>query len=368
MPTKNELTVAVVGASGYAGGELCRLLLNHPAVGRILPTARSTDEFEHVHPNLLGCGLSFVTLDHVREHARELDVVFFCTPSGEAMRHAQWFLEQGCRVIDLSADFRFADPAVFADVYGFEHAVPDLLPDSVYGVTELDREAVAGSRMVANPGCYAITATLALTPVLRSGLVDPEVPIHISAVNGTTGAGNKPKRQIMHAEAVNSMLPYSMEGHRHGPELEVNLSRTAGREVVVDFNTAHGNFSRGIYLQANLAVLPSRRAEVSRERVLDVLTDFYGTGSDGSFFVRVNNSPKSGKINDKEYDVYPSLAGVIGSNFCHIGADVDERRGIVKLIAVTDNLVKGAAGSAIQNMNVMLGLDETTALRNYGIH
>lgn len=368
MPLDKELTAAVVGASGYTGGELCRLLLGHPSVGTILPAARTAEGFEQVHPNMLGSGLCFLDLEQVRERAPEIDVVFFCTPSGEAMREAGWYLEHGCRVVDLGADFRFADAAQYAEVYGEEHTAPDLLAESVYGVTELDRDAVAGSRLVANPGCYAITATLALVPVLRAGLADPNAPLHISGLNGTTGAGSKPKRQIMHAEAVGSMLPYSMDGHRHGPELEVHLARYAGGTPVVDFNTAHGNFARGIYIQANLAVRASRRTEVSRELILGVLEGFYGAGREGSYFVRINSTPKTGRLNDKEYDAYPSLTAVIGSNFCHIGADVDRRRGIIKLIAVTDNLVKGAAGSAVQNMNLMFGLDETAGLHTYGIH
>ncbi|MBW5420906.1 N-acetyl-gamma-glutamyl-phosphate reductase [Streptomyces sp. BG9H] len=361
------LNVAVVGGTGYSGGELCRLLLNHPHVGSIWPTARGDEEFERIHANLRGSSLSFVTLEDVQARVDELDVVFFCTPSGQAMRQAGWFLERDVKVVDVSADFRFADPATYQRVYGTAHAAPELLAEAAYGVTELNREAIAKSRLVANPGCYVITAILGLTPLLRAGWADLNSPLHLSAVNGTTGAGNKPKRPIMHAEALNSMLPYSMEGHRHGPELETHLAVAAGRDLVVDFNTAHGNFARGIHLQANLAVNPDLAATMSRERLLGCLTEFYGAGAEGEFFVRVNDLAKSGGLNAKDYDVYPGVASVTGSNFCHIGADYDERRGIIKILSVTDNLVKGAAGSAIQNMNVMLGLEETLALRTYGL-
>lgn len=368
MPLKNDgMSVGVVGATGYAGGELCRLLLNHPDVGRILPTARGDEQFERLHTNLLGSGLEFLGFDDLKRRAEELDVVFFCTPSGEAMRKVPWFLDRGIRVVDVSADFRFSGPDVYERVYGSAHAAPELLPEAVYGVTELNRESIAKARVVANPGCYVITAILALTPLLRAGWADLDVPVNISAVNGTTGAGNKPKRSLMHAAVLNSMLPYSMEGHRHGPEMETYLADEAGRPLIVDFNTAHGNFVRGIYLQANLPVHPSVRDGMTRERILKLLTDFYGRGGEKEFFVRVNTFPKTGGINSKEYDVYPSMAGVVGSNFCHIGADYDTQRGIVKLLSVTDNLVKGAAGSAIQNMNVMFGLDETAALRTYGL-
>ncbi|MFI6648803.1 N-acetyl-gamma-glutamyl-phosphate reductase [Streptomyces sp. NPDC050529] len=368
MPLKNDsLSVGVVGATGYTGGELCRLLLNHPQVHQISPTARGDEHFDRVHSNLMGCGLEFLGVDDLKRQKNDLDVVFFCTPSGEAMRNAPWFLERGIRVIDVSADFRFSDPEVYLRVYGSEHTAPEFLPEAVYGLTELNRENIAKARLVANPGCYVITAILALTPLLRAAWANLDVPVHISAVNGTTGAGNKPKRSIMHAEVLNSMLPYSMEGHRHGPELETHLAAEAGRPLTMDFNTAHGNFARGIFLQASLAVHPSVREVMTRERILALLTEFYGRGSEKEFFVRVNTLPKTGEINSKEYEVYPSLASVIGSNYCHIGADYDAQRGIIKLLSVTDNLVKGAAGSAIQNMNVMFGLHETAALRTYGL-
>ncbi|MFB7664969.1 N-acetyl-gamma-glutamyl-phosphate reductase [Kitasatospora sp. NPDC056138] len=357
------LHIGIVGGTGHAGGELCRLLLNHPAVDTIVPTARNGEELERVHPNLLGSGLRFVTVEQLQERADELDVVFFCTPSGEAMRSAPFFLERGVKVIDVSADFRFNDPERYAAVYGEPHASPQLLPEAVYGITELHREQVAAARLVANPGCYAITAVLGLAPLLASGLADLDTAIHLAAVNGTSGAGSKPVTEVMHAEAFGSMLPYSLEGHRHGPELETHLAPLAGRELCVDMTTAHGNFVRGIYVQASVAVRPEARAEVDRSRLLDLYERHYA----GEHFVRVNSFAKKGKINAKEYGVYPSLNAVVGSNFCHLGVDYDPVRGFAKVVAVSDNLVKGAAGSAIQNMNVMFGLDERAGLGHYGL-
>jgi N-acetyl-gamma-glutamyl-phosphate reductase common form len=366
-PNDSKLTVGIVGATGYSGGELCRLLLTHPYVGRILPTARGRETFERIHPNLLGSGLEFCTLEDLQEAAKELDVVYFCTPSGWAMKHAAYFLDCGVRVIDVSADFRFPDPQIYRRVYGSAHAASKLLAEAVYGVTELHRDAIATARLVANPGCYVITAILALVPLLQAGWADLNTAVHISAVNGTTGAGNKPQRALMHAESTGSMLPYSLEGHRHGPELEVHLAASARRELMVDFNTAHGNFARGIYLQANLAVHPQHRDGMSREKLLELLTNAWGSGGSGEFFVRIVAAQKSGALNAKEYEVYPSLAAVVGSNFCHIGADYDQQRGVIKLLSVTDNLIKGAAGSAIQNMNVMFGLAETSGMTAYAL-
>ena len=367
MNDSKGLAVGVVGASGYTGGELCRLLLGHPAVAAIYPAWQGTRSFDETHPNLLGSGLQFVDTEYLKGIAGNLDVVFFCTPSGQAMQQAPWFGEAGARIVDLSPDFRFSDPVAYKEAYGAEHASPDLLQERVYGVTEHHRAAIATTRLVANPGCYVITALLPLTPILRAGWADPAAAVHISAVNGTTGAGYKPKQALMHAEVANSMLPYSMEGHRHAPELEMYLGEQAGRQVTVDLNTMHGPFARGIYLQANLLAHPSMRSEISRDTLLELLAETYGAGADKEFFVRIVSSPKQGGLNEKEYGVYPGLSKVVGSNFCHIGADYDPARGVIKIISVTDNLIKGAAGSAIQNMNVMCGLDETEALRSYAL-
>ncbi|MEU0099238.1 N-acetyl-gamma-glutamyl-phosphate reductase [Streptomyces sp. NPDC006267] len=363
----NGIRAAVIGGTGYTGGEVCRLLLGHPAVAEILPTSRGEESFERVHPNLLGSGLRFHDADEVTEAAGDLDVVFLCTPSGEAMRRAPGLLKAGTRVIDLSADFRFADPQAYRAAYGAEHTAPELLAEAVYGVTEFHRDLLPGARLVANPGCYVITALLGLEPLLAAGLAEPGAPLHIAAVNGTTGAGIKPRTEILHAEVFGSMLPYSLQGHRHAPELEDRLAGPAGGPVTVDLSTAHGPFARGIHIQASVRVREELREEVSREVLLDRYAERYGAGADGEFFVRVNAEPRLGGLTDKDYRRYPGVAAVVGSNHCHIGVDYDARRGIAKVVSVSDNLVKGAAGSAIQNMNVMLGHDETAGLRTYGL-
>ncbi|MGW4116570.1 N-acetyl-gamma-glutamyl-phosphate reductase [Actinosynnema sp. NPDC004786] len=357
------LTAGVVGASGHTGGELCRLLLGHPAVATILPTSRGDRTFDAVHPNLLGAGLAFTDEGELRDQAESLDVVFFCTPTGKAMRQARHYLELGVLVIDLSADFRFRDPATFQHAHGRAHTDPELLAEAVYGLTELRREEVANARLIANPGCYAITAALALTPLLRTGWWRRHAPVSVHAVNGSSGAGSEPKAAVMHAEMAASMLPYHLSGHRHAPELEAFFAAETGKPVVVDLNTTHGDFARGIHLQANVRLTK----HVSREDLLDRYVDAYGTDHDGEHFVLVNTRPKVGARDEKQYDLYPRLGSVVGSNFCHLGVDVDQERQIAKLVAVTDNLVKGAAGSAVQNMNVALGLDETDGLRVYAL-
>lgn len=360
-----DLRVAVVGGTGHAGGELCRLLLCHPNVTEIIPTSRGDEVFERVHRNLLGCGLEFSSVDDVWDRRTELDVAFLSTPSGEAMRLAPDLLDAGVRVVDVSADFRFSDPAVYAEVYGRRHEAPHLLAEAVCGITELHRGKVATARLVANPGCYVIAAVLALAPILEAGVVDLTPTLHLHAVNGTSGAGTAPKREILHAQAYGSMLPYSMDGHRHGPEIEARLSEIVNTDVAVSISTAHGNFARGVYLQA--ALTAADWPAPTRDELIDVYVRRYGRGRDGEPFVIVSDGPKRRGLNEKEYDIYPDLRAVVGSNFCHLGIDVDQRRGVVKAISVIDNLVKGAAGSAIQNMNVMFGLDETSGLGQYGL-
>jgi N-acetyl-gamma-glutamyl-phosphate reductase len=364
--TGPRLAVGVVGATGYAGGELCRLLLGHPAVTAVWPTARKPESFDRVHPNLRGCGLEFTTPEQLADRADRLDVVFFATPSGEAMRLAGHFLSAGARVVDLSPDLRFADGDLYERVYGAEQRAPDLARRAVCGITELFRPALAGSDLVANPGCYVITAVLGLVPLLRAGWVDPTAPIHVHALNGTTGAGTAPRSDLQHAEMSESVLAYSLQGHRHGPELELRLGEVAGRPVRVELTTAHGNFRRGIHAHLSVPLGgPGLPATPDRDATIDLYREHYGVGHDREHFVMVNDLRRRGSGTDKEYDLYPRLADVVGSNFCHLGVDVDAEHGTARVVAVTDNLVKGAAGSAVQNMNVMLGLDETAGLRHY---
>jgi len=360
-------TVGVFGGAGFTGGELCRLLLGHPGVASILPTSRGGESFERLHRNLAGCGLEFRTPDALLERAGELDVAFFCTPSGEAMRLAPALLEAGVRVVDLSADFRFADADGYRRAYGGEHACPEHLAEAACGITELHREEVSRARLVANPGCYVIAATLSLAPLLQAGLVALESPLQLAAVNGTSGAGSSPRPEVMHANAFGTVLPYSMDGHRHSAELEARFRELAGRPVPASIATAHGNFARGIYVNATLVPSPNWRETPSRGSLTDLYQDFYGRGHEGDHFVLVNDLPRRGGLNAKEYDLYPQVGSVTGSNFCHLGLDFDRERGLIKAMAAIDNLVKGAAGSAIQNMNLMLGFEETAGLGHYGV-
>lgn len=364
---KKDIRVGVMGASGHAGGEICRLLLGHEHVTSIVPSSRSDDAFERLHPNLSGCGLEFVPTDELIARASEFDVVFYCTPSGEAMLTAGRFLDAGVRVIDLSADFRFPDPSQYAEIYGRPHASPDLLPRAVYGITELSREKIQTADLVANPGCYAIAAILGMAPALRHDLIVRNATVHISAVNGTTGASSNPVRETSHAFVAGGMLPYGLEGHRHGPELECHLGALTEQSVSVVMATAHGNFARGILLTITVEAGSGVANHLSRETLTETWRRFYSDGPRTERFVVINKFARTGEMNEKEYHLYPNVARLSGSNYCHIAVDYDKKNRRIKIVSAIDNLVKGAAGSAIQNMNLIFGFPEDASLKAYGL-
>ena len=353
-----QLTVGVVGATGYVGAELCRLLLAHPFVGEIRAASRAAVTIEDMYPALSGGGIRSLALDNLLADAAELDVIFLCTPTGEAMRLTPSILQAGVRVIDLSADFRFDSADAFAAAHGKAHNAPELLSQAVYGATELFREHIRGATLIANPGCYALTAALALVPLHGAGLIDDTHRVAIFAVNGTSGAGIEPKRALTLTELAGALLPYNLDGHRHAPEIEQTVDRVVGSTPRVDLSTAHGDFPRGIHLQASAVLQPT----VERADVLDCYADFYRHAP----FIHINQKEHSAAKNAKQYDFYPNLRNVLGTNRCFIGADVDHNAGVVRVVGVTDNLVKGAGGSAIQNMNVSLGLPEDAGLTMRG--
>jgi N-acetyl-gamma-glutamyl-phosphate reductase len=362
-----KINIAILGATGISGGELCRLLLIHANIGKIYPVSRQHRVFDEVHPNLTGSGLKFFQLEEVLTNIEQLDLVFFCTPSGEAMKSAKIFLSHGVKVVDLSADFRFKDPEAYQLVHGCEHQDKNNLAKAVSGVSELYRDQIKNAELIANPGCYVITALLALTPLMRSNYWQQDNIIHVHAINGTSGAGATPKPETMHVAASNNLLPYSLDGHRHAPELESQLSTVAKHDVRVVLSTAHGSFARGIYIQATIQPSPAFKEAMSRGLLLNLYREYYGENGRGERFVMLMDLPRESGLNQKVYNIYPGVARVVGSNYCHIGMDFDGYSGMIKIIAVTDNLVKGASGSAIQNMNLMFGFDESEGLRHFGL-
>lgn len=348
------LQVGIVGGSGYSGGELMRLLLGHPQARIAWVTSRGDRSLESIHRNLVGSGLRFIR----EEEAGDADVVFLCTPARESMQKAPRWLERGAKVVDIGSDFRLKDRATFERVYKAEHTCWELVGEAPYGATELHRAEIRGARLVANPGCFAYTSILTLAPLAREKLIDFEHVV-VDGLSGTSGAGAEPVTPTHHSEIGNGVFPYNVVDHRHTYEIEQELSGVAGAPVTVHFTPYYCPFTRGILAGCHGFL---NRA-VSRADVLDLYQAFYRDEP----FVRVlafDKDPKAGW----QYLPYPSVASVAGSNFVQIGVDVDERRRRVVAFGALDNLGKGAASSAIQNMNCMFGLDERTGLEGVGLH
>ena len=359
---KTKLNAGIVGAGGYTGGEVCRLLLNHPNINKIFPFSRGKELFEKAHPNLFGSALEFINTNDLIDHVQNIDVLFFCTPSGKAMEIIPDIYENNIKIIDLSADFRFQNLNLYFKTYGINHKCPEILKDAVYGITELNRDKIKSAKLIANPGCYVITSILGIYPLLMEKIINLDNFIHINSINGTTGAGVKPKRDLMYTEMAYNMLPYNLEGHRHGPELESQLSDISSENVKVVFNTAHGPYPRGIFSNISLELSNHHKNSISRDDLISIYHKYYGKGASKEYFIRILDYLKPGLKNEKIYDVYPRLSNVIGTNFCHIGLDYDEDRKIIKVVSITDNLIKGAAGSAIQNMNLLFDIEENSSL------
>ena len=339
------LKVGIVGGTGYTGAELLRILARHPRAEIAVITSRGeagtavADLFHHLRGHL---DLRFSKPDSVTLGA--CDLVFFATPNGTAMKMVPELLDQGARVIDLAADFRLEDPAAWERWYGMPHACPDLLAEAVYGLPELNREAVRGARLIANPGCYPTAITLGLVPLLEAGAIDPGWVV-ADAKSGASGAGRKAATGILLAEIGESFKAYSSRGHRHAPEIRQNLSVFAGAEVGLTFVPHLVPMIRGIE-----ATLYGRLVS-DEEATLSGLEQLYRERYAGEPFVDVMPSGS-----------HPDTRSVRGSNTCRISLGRQGGSDVVIVQSVIDNLVKGAAGQAVQNMNLMFGIDETVGL------
>ncbi len=332
--------VAILGASGYSALELTRLLLRHPQVEITALTTRQPEPrpVGQVHPSLAGrLDLSLENLTYA-EVVERADCAFLCLPHGASAAAAVELLPAGLKVVDLSADYRLDDPAVYTKWYGVEHPDATRLAETVYGLPELYRERIQDASLVANPGCYPTSAILALAPLLKAGVVRPD-GIIIDSKSGATGAGREPKPHLHFPECNESVLPYGVGTHRHMPEIDLILSGAASAAVEVIFTPHLMPMDRGIL--STCYALPT--GEPTTESVLAVLNDFYVNEP----FVRVSQS-------------LPTTKQVSGTNFCDLSARCV--RGRVLVTSVIDNLVKGASGAAVQNFNLMYGFPETTAL------
>jgi N-acetyl-gamma-glutamyl-phosphate reductase len=338
----NRIRIAILGASGYTGAELIRLLARHPNIRFVTLTAdrQAGKKVADVFPHLGGLDLpDLVTIE--RADWSQVDCVFCCLPHGTTQEVIA-ALPRHLKVIDLSADFRLADVALYAEWYGHAHRAPELQKEAVYGLSELARPDIKTARLVANPGCYPTSAQLPLVPLIEAGQIDID-DIIIDAKSGVTGAGRAAKEANLFAEVGEGINAYSIASHRHAPEIEQGLSRAAGRPVLVNF-TAH-------LMPMNRGILSTIYVRLHNGATADDLRATLGTKYQGEPFVRV--VPKG---------VAPATRHVRGSNHALIGVFADRLPGRAIVLSVEDNLVKGASGQAVQNMNLMYGLPETTAL------
>ena len=337
------MKVSIIGASGYAGEELIRLLHGHPHAEIVhLTSERHTGEkisklyphLTHIYDNILD------SMEDVRRIAEDSDVLFIALPHGHAMKLVKAIAGLPVHIIDLGADYRFADTSVYEAWYHVPHTDPEA--ERVYGLSELYRDAIRGAHLIGNAGCYTTASILALTPLVQKHLVQMD-SILIDAVSGVSGAGRTPKESTHFPEFYDSFTAYGAVSHRHTPEIEQALSEQAGEPVTINFTPHLAPIARGI-----LATCYARLADGVTEE--DVDAAFAAQYAD-EFFIRLLGR-----------GAYPSTKYVRGTNYCDIAWHIDPRTHRVIVFSAIDNLVKGAAGQAIQNMNIALGLDERTGL------
>jgi len=335
--------VGIFGASGYTGQELLRILLRH---GKVRVEAVTSRRFagrpvRDVYPSFTGLTeLSFTDLKP-QQLAENVDIVFLAVPHGVAMDFAAAFLETGRRLIDLSADFRLRDSACYAQWYG-KHRAEDVLQKAVYGLPERYREKIREARLVANPGCYPTSVILGMAPLLKGNFVDTG-SIIADSKSGVSGAGREPQIGSLFCEVDGGFKAYKIGSHRHTPEIEQELSALAGREIRITF-TPH-------LLPVNRGILSTIYASLAKDAEAGEVLAAYQTFYRDEPFVRVFPAGS-----------FPNVSSVRGSNYCDIGVAVDKRTRRVIVVAAIDNLIKGASGQAVQNMNLMCGFPETTGL------
>lgn len=342
--TSKKIKVGIVGGTGYTGVELLRLLALHPNVELTAITSRGDAGLlvADMFPNLRGY-VDLAFSDPATANLTACDVVFFATPHGVAMSQAQALLDANVKVIDLAADFRLQDTAVFEKWYKMPHSCPDVLRDAVYGIPELNRDSIKSAKVIGNPGCYPTTVLLGLAPLLEKGYIDFSAPIIADAKSGVSGAGRKAEVATLFAESSDSMKAYGVAGHRHHPEIHAQLTHLANAEVQFIF-VPH--------------LIPMIRG---------MLSTIYVKLTDDAQAVDLQSLYEQRYQHERFVDVMPEGAlpetrSVRGSNQLRIALHKQAATGYLTLVVVQDNLVKGAAGQAVQNMNIMFGLDERSGL------
>lgn len=336
--------VGIIGATGYAGGELVRLLINHPQAEIKWYGSRSyiDKKYCEVYQNFFQIVDDVCMDDNMEALADEVDVIFTATPQGFCASLVNEGILNKVKVIDLSADFRIKDVATYEKWYGIKHQSPQFIKEAVYGLSEINREDIRSARLLANPGCYPTCSTLSIYPLAKEGLIDMNTVI-IDAKSGTSGAGRGAKVDNLYCEVNENIKAYGVATHRHTPEIEEQLSYASGEQVLLNFTPHLVPMNRGILITAYAAL----KKTVTYEEVKAVYDKYYANEK----FVRV-----------LEKDVCPQTKWVEGSNYVDVNFKIDPRTKRIIMMGAMDNLVKGAAGQAVQNMNLMFGLKESEGL------
>ena len=338
------IKAGIIGSTGYAGQELVRLLMQHPDVEIVWYGSRSyiDQQYADVFQNMFQIVDAKCMDDNMDALADAADVIFTATPQGLCASLVNEDVLNKVKIIDLSADFRIKDVEVYEKWYGIKHKSPSYIKEAVYGLCEINREDIKGARLIANPGCYPTCSTLSIYPLLREGLIDPNTII-IDAKSGTSGAGRGAKVPNLYCEVNENIKAYGVATHRHTPEIEDQLGYACGQEVLINFTPHLIPMNRGILVTA----YASLKKEVSYEEVRAAYDKYYADET----FIRVLDK-----------DVCPQTKCVEGSNYVDVNFKIDPRTRRVIMMGAIDNLVKGAAGQAVQNMNLMFGFDEAEGL------
>lgn len=339
------IKIGIIGSTGYAGGELVRILTGHKEAEIVWYGSRSyvDQKYADVYRNMFQIVDAKCMDDNMGELARQADVIFTATPQGLCASLVNEEILSQTKIIDLSADFRIKDVSVYEKWYGIEHKSPQYIEEAVYGLCEVNRDKVKGARLVANPGCYTTCSILTAYPLAKEGIIDMSTLI-VDAKSGTSGAGRGAKLPNLFCEVNENMKAYGVASHRHTPEIEEQLGYASGEKVTISFTPHLVPMNRGI-LATEYATL---KKQVDYEDVKAIYDQYYKEET----FVRV-----------LEKDVLPETKWVEGSNYVDINFKIDPRTNRIIMMGAIDNLVKGAAGQAVQNMNLMFGLDEAEGLR-----
>jgi N-acetyl-gamma-glutamyl-phosphate reductase common form len=336
------------------GGEALRVLIDHPQVKIAWATSRQPAVIEEFHPNLFGTGIELIHPDD----AGACDVVFMALPTEASVDIARRYLDADTKVIDLGSAFRLRDRTTWERVYGMTHPSWPLAEQAVYGINELHLEAIARASLIANPGCFSSAAILGLAPAVSRGLVDTG-KLSVDGLSGTAGAGAELARAAHHPEIGNNLIVYNVVGHRHTFEMEQELRLLTRSPVHVHFTPVYVPITRGI-----LAICRGFLNEpISRQGLLDLYTEYY----DSHPFVQIYDFPKEDSVS-WQYKPYPWVSAIAGTNYCHVGLDVDEERNSVIVFSALDSVGKGGAQVGVENMNILFGIDRTAGLTRRGLH